>query len=88
MGRKTVDIDKLREYANTALSYRSVHSSDSPETETAFRLGIASLLERVLHDAGRYKGFGYQDSEYEQPKEGQLARDLREGYDDSRRIYY
>lgn len=49
--RKTIEIEKLVDFANEQLRY-SVLSSE-------FRDGVRSLVERALCEAGRYGGFRY-----------------------------
>ena len=50
--RKTIEVAAVREMANAMLA-----NSDDDRTEG--RVGVALLLERVLHDTGNYKGFRY-----------------------------
>lgn len=54
MGRKTIDVQKMKEYANEVLQ----SSTWSPE----FRFGIITMVERILMDSGNYRGFRYLDS--------------------------
>ena len=94
-GRRTIDVDRIKEWVNTRLATpSSTHSRylDNLTPEQAFRLGIASLLEQVLHHTGNYKGFGYQESE-KNPEyvDGITTPDanwLRDNHDDTRRHYY
>jgi len=52
MARKTIDLERLRDMANAALR-------DSVDDYREQRDGIAFLLERALHESGRYRGFSY-----------------------------
>lgn len=81
MARKTIPVADLVDRVNTRLATpdSTLRLADLTP-EQAFRLGMASLLDSVLHETGNYKGFGYQVSEL---VEGQL----RPGYDDTRRRY-
>lgn len=84
MTRKTVDIDYLLEIGNRALaadlSERNTLESLTPEQ--MYRRGVMSILESVLHNADRYRGFSYQPSE--------LTNDyaLRDEYDETRVMYH
>jgi hypothetical protein len=78
--RKSIDIANLVAMANAMLS------AEEPSKET--RMGIIALLDRALHDTGRYAGYNYQPSEF---LPADLQSDhavLRPDYDDSRRVYY
>lgn len=80
--RKTVEVKQLIEWVNTRLAVAdSTSRLDGLSPEQAYRLGVASLLEQVLHATGTYQGFSYQASE--------LTEDyvLRDDYDDTRRCY-
>lgn len=66
--RKTIEVEKVREMANHFLE----HSKDDQEDA---RIGVAGLLEGVLHATGNYKGFSFM---------GQTQRDM----DESRRRYF
>jgi hypothetical protein len=96
-GRKTIDVDQIREWVNTRLAVEnSAHrlsTNGVPWTpEEAFRYATASLMEQILHATGNYKGFGYQETEknpnYVDGAGEQAANWLRDGHDDTRRIYY
>jgi hypothetical protein len=91
--RKTIDVDQVRDWVNTRLaSPRSVLLLNAPgkdremTPDEAYRLGIASLLEQILHATGNYQGFGYQ--------QGQVTRyatepgERPEITDETRRVYY
>jgi hypothetical protein len=80
MARKTIEVEKLKRWVNGRL--------DSPMTDKDGRWELARLLERVLHETGNYKGFGYLPSEYaEEPPFAPGTTHLRPGYDDTRRSY-
>jgi hypothetical protein len=55
--RKTVTVEAVKAAANAMLR-------DSIPAMTDGRVGIATLLERVLHDTGNYKGFRYIDGDH------------------------
>jgi hypothetical protein len=73
--RKTVSVLSLLEQANKRLAVVSPHDSDA--LGRAYRHGICSFIERILHDSGNYAGFGYLDSPY-----------VAGVTDESRRSYY
>jgi hypothetical protein len=83
MGRKTVNVNCLREAANNMLAT----STSSPE----FRLGICVMIEQVLLDSDNYNGFRYL-SEKEVPVGGDsgicLAEETNFVNDRSRRFYF
>jgi hypothetical protein len=57
--RKTVEVDRLLDYANGYLSADYVNG-DKPE-EIARRQGLCDMLEAALHSIGRYRGFSFLD---------------------------
>lgn len=69
--RKTVDVSFIRESVNHSLA----NSTASDEV----RYGMISVLERILHETGNYRGYGY--APIDKPFD-------RENFDDSRRHYY
>lgn len=54
MARKTVDVKALVEWTNERLR--------SELLEPEHKLGLAILLDHVLHESGQYCGFGYTES--------------------------
>jgi hypothetical protein len=67
MSRKTIEVDVIKDWVNTRLQIpSSTHKLDgeSLTPEQAFRLGVSSLMEQILHATGNYKGFNYQASEF------------------------
>jgi len=86
--RKTVELEKLRNWANSYI----LHSADRDEDA---RRGVASLIETALMDREAYKGFRYltpQDMTnslsgakcgIDYTADGEIVR-----VDDSRRHYY
>jgi len=50
-GRKTINVDKLKAFANTQLA-----RTDKDATED-FKSGICVMLEKALHLSGNYKGY-------------------------------
>lgn len=79
MARKTVNIEDLINKANGQIAANAEREPDNTEG----RLAIATLLESVLHDAGRYRGFRYLAS-------SSTVRNGTEGvdYDGSARHYF
>jgi hypothetical protein len=81
--RKTIPVADVVDAVNTRLAMPD--RPDGPlagmTPEEAYRVGVASLLEHILHATGNYNGFGYQDSEIA------ATGILREDYDESRRVY-
>lgn len=83
MGRKTIDVEKVKEFANAGLAAQSSFLRlEGVTPEQAYRMGIAAVLEGVLHATGNYKGFAYQRSELDNNGA------LKWGYDNSRRTYF
>ena len=85
MPRKTFAVEGLKEAANKMLA--ASPASDFPENDVseddkAQRMGIIILLESVLHGSGNYRGYRFQASEWDG-----TAEKLRDGYDETRRIY-
>lgn len=60
MARKTVDVEDVREVANKMLASKDSAYRGTPEENAGYRLGVAALLEWVLHESGNYAGYGYQ----------------------------
>jgi hypothetical protein len=91
MSRKTIEVDVIKDWVNTRLQIpSSTHKLDgeSLTPEQAFRLGVSSLMEQILHATGNYKGFNYQASEFVPAEEMTSDNVLRPGMDETRRIYY
>lgn len=74
--RKTVNIDFVKTKVNYFLA-------ESDDTQTGERRGAASVLEMILFNTDNYRGFSYLPSEWDAATEK-----LRDGYDDSRRLYH
>jgi hypothetical protein len=53
-GRKTIDVDRVREIANKMLS-------DSVDDRRDGRISVANMLETILMETGNYHGFRYID---------------------------
>ena len=90
MPRKTVEVDKLREFSNGFLAGAG---------DRTVRKGIISLLEFALHQSGNYNGFTYlSDREVAVGKPGVNVQEngcIVEDYDarfedtdDTRRKYF
>ena len=78
--RKAVDVSWLRDKINFGLAYRDRKLPADLTPEQAYRRGMASVLELVLHETGNYKGFGYLDIDF--------TVDPPHIPDESRRVYY
>jgi hypothetical protein len=63
MARKTVDVAKVLRMANHALAIDI--SSIGATPEEAFRIGVATILEGVLHESDNYHGYAYLDIRFE-----------------------
>lgn len=88
-GRKTFDVEVMRENANRLLALPDTHGRVRDLTPD-FRQGVISMIERILHDTGNYKGFAYLSSELttaDQPHTPNTTY-LRIGYDETRRRYF
>lgn len=82
--RKVIDLDELTTEVNNLLTTAdSTLRLDGLTPEQAFRLGAASLLERIKRKTGTYLGFVYSGSELLPG-----GRGLKPGYDDTRRRYF
>ena len=57
MGRKTVDVLILLEWANKNLAREDEFAT------VDFKSGICTMIEMVLHESGNYEGFGFQDND-------------------------
>jgi hypothetical protein len=62
MGRKTIEVEKMLEFANERLAW--VSESNTPE----MRWGVIVMIEEILHKSGNYNGFRYLDN-YDLPAE-------------------
>lgn len=88
MPRKTFNVDELRDRVNRMLEtpdsslYLKAPGTDREMTPAeAFRMGLCSVIEGILHETGNYKGFGYHGM-IERPG---LAWEIP---DETRRVYY
>lgn len=89
--RKTLEVHKILTRANELLALPDGGLLGSAEHVNAdFRHGVRALLESVLHQADAYHGFQYQHSEWlpEEERDYTAGKVLRDGYDDTRRIYH
>jgi hypothetical protein len=70
MPRKTTSVAEVLERVNTALQspesmLRLTDMHNEPlSPEQAYRLGMAMVLEQILHSTGNYAGFRYQDVDH------------------------
>ena len=74
MARKTIEVSAMVDWGNAFLR-------DSEDDMTGMRQGVAAMVERALFETHNYAGFSYLQTEWEDGA-------LREGYDDTRRIYF
>lgn len=70
--RKMFQVDALRTNVNSMLA----GSTCSP----AERIGMASVLESVLHDTGNYRGFRYLDAKFDENGVCFSGDESRRGY--------
>jgi len=81
--RKTIPRALLVDSLNRALATSGEYSLTADQRRT-----LASFVDGVLSDARTYRGFNYQQSEFNpNTPDGQFAG-LRADYDDTRRLYY
>lgn len=66
MSRKTVKVAEVLRSANTRLGVPDMARPhlDKLTPHQAFRLGVASVLEDMLHASDTYAGYGYADDTY------------------------
>ena len=57
-GRKTFEVETIREIANEMLKYESAFIRDD---DPRFRAGVSALLEKILMESRNYNGFRYLD---------------------------
>jgi len=81
--RKTIPRATLVDALNRALATSGQHSLSADQRRT-----LASFVDGVLSDAGTYRGFNYQSSEFNPDTANGQFGGLRDDYDDTRRIYY
>lgn len=83
MARKTVNVAEVLERANRMLETPdSTIRLEDYTPEQALRLGIAGLLETILHSSGNYHGYRYQ------PGVVDFEADPPNVRDETRRNYY
>lgn len=80
MARKTVDVESLRERANSILA-------TSHDDLAEKRRGVIALLEAALFSVDNYHGYRFLPSEFLPAEEQTSESVLREGYDETRRYY-
>ncbi len=54
--RKTVDVEFVRDLANKLMAL-----PDSAVINSGYRMGVARVLEAVLHETDNYAGFNYKE---------------------------
>ena len=57
MGRKTVDVLMLLEWANKNLAREDEFAT------VDFKSGICTMIEMVLHESGNYEGFTFHNND-------------------------
>ena len=59
--RKTINVEDVKEWANTNLSLAPMGAGNDEyvETDRAWRQGVMTMLENVLMSTDNYKGFRY-----------------------------
>ena len=72
--RKTVDVADVRAMVNTVLAAPDRELPfpqpgkpgkwEDVTVQQAYRLGMATLLEAILHRTGGYRGFSYHDVDF------------------------
>ena len=51
--RKTIEVSEMLEWANNHLKRTDEYANKG------FKSGISTMIEKILHDTGNYKGFGF-----------------------------
>lgn len=62
--KKTINVNQMIEFANDQLK------RDDEWVSSEFKDGIITMIEKILHETGNYRGFYYLDStdcEFETP---------------------
>ena len=60
MARKTINVEKIKEWANEQLeSERSMKDASEIAVGRGYRHGIMNMIEDVLMSTGNYKGYRY-----------------------------
>lgn len=77
MPRKTFDVETVKKQCNLMLGLKG------PEYTPEYRRAVIGIVERILLDSRTYKGFQYRYSEWDVER-----RQLKAGYDQTRRTYF
>ena len=94
--RKTMEVDKIRQRANELLALPNGGAFDGKADwiNADFRMGVAALLEHILHESDNYRGFNLQSSEW-LPEEDRNYGDkpgpvkmIRDGADETRKVFF
>ena len=56
MTKKTMQVESIKEYCNELLAGKV---EDNKWLNPQARIGIATVLEHILHETGNYHGFNY-----------------------------
>lgn len=81
MPKKAISVRELREWANTRLATpNSGLKLDDFTPDQAFRLGIASFIEQILHSTGNYHGFAYLEREVRDDGTPEIGDETRRAY--------
>lgn len=63
MGRKTIEVQALLEYANNCLIHHNPTWILDHKESVQYRRGMISMIEQILHSSGNYNGFRYLSAE-------------------------
>ena len=65
--RKTTSVRKILDTCNKGLAYDHENMTvlKGKTVEEAYRLGLATVLESILHDSGNYAGYSFLDQTME-----------------------
>lgn len=94
--RKTIEVDKVRQRANELLALPNGGCFDGKAEwiNADFRMGVAALLEHILHETDNYRGFNLQSSEW-LPEEDRNydhnkgpIRMMRDDADETRKVFF
>lgn len=62
--KKTVRVEDVIAPMNRALRSTDVTPVKDMTPDEAFRMGVATAIETILHHANRYRGFSYLDVDH------------------------
>jgi hypothetical protein len=67
--RKTVNVEAVKETANQLLERTDKYAIDGE-----FKAGVCTMIERILHDTGNYRGFYFINPDARPNDEDYYAR--------------